>query len=86
MKWLLRLLLLIVLLVVVLLGWLFFGGSHRPTSPAMSKVTAATLRDPALIARGEYLATLGDCAGCMSARVGTANCCIRRSRTLRTPR
>jgi hypothetical protein len=50
MKWLLRLLLLIVVLVALLLGWLFFGGAHQPTSPAMSKVASATLHDPALIA------------------------------------
>ncbi|GGY25061.1 alcohol dehydrogenase [Rhodanobacter panaciterrae] len=82
MKWLLRLLLLIVLLIVVLLGWLFFGGSHRPTPPAMSKVTAATLQDPALIARGEYLATLGDCAGCHTAQGGAR---FAGGRSLATP-
>ena len=69
-----RLLLLVVtciaLLVVGLLGWFFFGGGHQPTSPAMSKVAAATLRDPALIARGGYLVTVGDCAGCHTAQGG----------------
>jgi len=82
MKWLLRLLLLIVLLVVLLLGWLFFGGSHRPTPLAMSKVTAATLQDPALIARGEYLATVGDCAGCHTAQGGAR---LAGGRSLATP-
>lgn len=82
MKWLLRLLLLIVLLAALLLGWLFFGGGHRPTSPAMSKVTAATLQDPALIARGEYLATLGDCAGCHTAQGGAR---FAGGRSLATP-
>ncbi|WP_158754375.1 cytochrome c [Dyella sp. S184] len=82
MKWLLRLLLLIVVLVALLLGWLFFGGAHQPTSPAMSKVTAATLHDPALIARGEYLAAVGDCAGCHTAQGGAA---FAGGRSLATP-
>ncbi|NMW26093.1 cytochrome c, partial [Rhodanobacter denitrificans] len=30
----------------------------------------ATLRDPTLIAKGEYLATVGDCAGCHTAQGG----------------
>jgi mono/diheme cytochrome c family protein len=82
MKWLRRLLLLIVVLVVLLLGWFFFGGSHQPTSPAMSKVTAATLHDPELIARGRYLATAGDCAGCHTAQGGAA---LAGGRVLATP-
>ncbi|OOG61358.1 alcohol dehydrogenase [Rhodanobacter sp. B04] len=72
MKWLRRLLLLIAILVLLLVGWLFFGGGHQPTSPAMSKVTAATLHDPALIARGGYLVKVGDCAGCHTAQGGAA--------------
>ena len=82
MKRLLRLLLLIVVLVALLLGCLFFGGAHQPTSPAMSKVTTTTLRDPALIARGEYLATVGDCAGCHTAQGGAA---FAGGRSLATP-
>jgi Cytochrome c, mono- and diheme variants len=82
MKWLRRCLLLIVVLVALLLGWLFFGGGHRPTSVAMSKVNAATLHDPALIARGEYLATLGDCAGCHTAQGGAR---LAGGRSLPTP-
>jgi len=71
MKWLRWLLLLIALLVVLALGWVLFGGSgSRPTPPAASKVAAATLRDPALIAKGEYLATVGDCAGCHTTQGG----------------
>jgi mono/diheme cytochrome c family protein len=71
MKWLRRLLLLIVVLVVLLLGWMLFGsGGSRPTPPETSKVAATTLRDPALIARGGYLATVGDCAGCHTAQGG----------------
>ncbi|OOG45727.1 cytochrome c [Rhodanobacter sp. C01] len=82
MKWLRRLLLLIVVLIVLLLGWFFFGGGHQPTSPAMSKVTAATLHDPALIARGQYLVTVGDCAGCHTAQGGAA---FAGGRALATP-
>ncbi len=70
MKWLRWLLLLIALLVVLALGWVLFGGRSRPTPPAASKVAAATLRDPALIAKGEYLTTVGDCAGCHTAQGG----------------
>jgi mono/diheme cytochrome c family protein len=70
MKWLRWLWLLILLLVLLVLGWWLFGGSHRPTSPGASKVTAATLRDPALITRGKYLTTVGDCAGCHTAQGG----------------
>jgi mono/diheme cytochrome c family protein len=82
MKWLRRLLLLIMVLVVLLLGWLFFGGGHRPASPAAGKVAAATLHDPALIARGEYLVTLGDCAGCHTAQGGAP---FAGGRSLATP-
>ena len=77
MKWLRRLLLLMLVSAVLLLGWLlvwlFFGtDSQQPTTPAMSKVAAATLRDPALIASGEYLVKVGDCAGCHAAQGGAA--------------
>ncbi|OOG39304.1 cytochrome c [Rhodanobacter sp. C05] len=82
MKWLRRLLLLIAVLLLLLLGRLFFGGGHQPTSPAMSKVTAAPLHDPALIARGEYLVTVGDCAGCHTAQGGAA---FAGGRSLATP-
>ncbi|KAA0070057.1 cytochrome c [Rhodanobacter sp. T12-5] len=71
MKWLRRLSLLIVVLIVLVLGWVLFGRSGRePTPPGTSKVTATTLHDPALIAKGEYLATVGDCAGCHTAQGG----------------
>ena len=82
MKWLRRFLLLIVVLILLLTGWLFFGGGQRPTSPAMSKVTASTLHDPALIAKGEYLATVGDCAGCHTAQGSAA---LAGGRSLATP-
>ncbi|MBQ4854280.1 cytochrome c [Rhodanobacter sp. B2A1Ga4] len=70
MKWLRWLLPSVALLVVLALGWLLFGGRSQPTPPAASKVAAASLRDPALIAKGEYLATVGDCAGCHTAQGG----------------
>ena len=69
MKWLLRLLLVVVAL--PLAGWLYLSGhGNQPTTPAMSKVSVATLRDPALIARGKYLTTLGDCTACHTAQGG----------------
>ncbi len=82
MKWLRRLALWVVVLMVLLLVWLFFGGRHQPTSPAMSKFAASTLRDPALIAKGEYLVTVGDCAGCHTAQGGAA---LAGGRALATP-
>jgi mono/diheme cytochrome c family protein len=61
----------IVLLIVLGLGWMLFGGNgSRPTPPAASKIAPTALRDPALIAKGEYLATVGDCAGCHTAQGG----------------
>ncbi len=71
MKWLRWLLPSIVLLGVLALAWMLFAGSgSQPTPPAASKVAAASLRDPALIAKGEYLATVGDCADCHTAQGG----------------
>ncbi|HWX67389.1 MAG TPA: cytochrome c [Rhodanobacter sp.] len=83
MKGLRWLLLLIVLMGVLLMAWLLLGnGGSQPTSPAASKVTAATLHDPALIAKGEYLTTVGDCAGCHTAQGGTR---FAGGRSLATP-
>lgn len=45
-------------------------GDRTPSSPAQQRADAAALRDPALIARGEYLATVGDCAACHTAQGG----------------
>lgn len=70
MKWLRWLLLLIIVLLVLVFAWLWFGGSHQPTPRSASKVSAATLAVPALIAEGKYLATVGDCAGCHTAQGG----------------
>ncbi len=61
----------VALLIVLGSLWLLMGrGGDAPTSPAASEVSAATLRDPDLIARGKYLATVGDCAGCHTAQGG----------------
>ncbi|TAL74535.1 MAG: c-type cytochrome [Rhodanobacter sp.] len=45
---------------------------HAPVARAASTVSAASLHDPALIARGTYLALTADCAGCHTAKGGTA--------------
>ncbi|KZC16029.1 alcohol dehydrogenase [Rhodanobacter sp. FW510-R12] len=83
MTWLRRLLLLVAVLAVLVLGWRLFGsGDGRPTPPGASKVAADTLRDPALIAKGEYLATVGDCAGCHTAQGGAR---LAGGRSLATP-
>ncbi|QEE25398.1 c-type cytochrome [Rhodanobacter glycinis] len=72
MKWLRRLVILIVLLVAVLGGWLFLGGHSDESAPgATSQVSAATLKDPALIARGKYLTTVGDCVSCHTEQGGS---------------
>lgn len=71
MKWLPRLLILVVLAAVLVGGWLMFGNrGSAPTPRTDSAVSAATLQDPALIARGEYLVTVGDCATCHTAQGG----------------
>ncbi|HEY0198828.1 MAG TPA: cytochrome c [Rhodanobacter sp.] len=71
MKWLRRLLGLMVVLALLLAGGLFFTNGGKPSTPSgVAGVTAATLRDPALIARGQYLTAAGDCAGCHTAQGG----------------
>jgi len=63
--------LILVLSGVALLGWRLFVPDRVQQAPAAQReAEAATLRDPALIARGEYLATVGDCAACHTARGG----------------
>lgn len=71
MKWLRRLALLILLLVLLLASWLFLGNREREPEPsAATRADPAALRDPLLIARGEYLATVGDCASCHTRQGG----------------
>ena len=65
------LLIVVVLLIVSASLWLLLdGGSHAPTPPATSAVSAATLHEPTLIGKGEYLTTVGDCVGCHTAQGG----------------
>ncbi len=73
MKWLLRGWIVLLVIGLGALGWVLLGSAGQGTS--LSGVTAAspsTLADPALIAKGAYLARVGDCAGCHTARGGAA--------------
>ncbi|MEO8777908.1 MAG: cytochrome c [Rhodanobacter sp.] len=64
-------LIVVVLLIVLASLWLLLGGgSQAPVSSTTSAVSAATLPTPALIAKGEYLTAVGDCAGCHTAQGG----------------
>ncbi|MFK2899440.1 cytochrome c [Dyella jejuensis] len=58
---------------IVLAGWWCLAGRNRPL-PVLPEdsALAAKLKDPAVIARGRYLATLGDCASCHTAQGGQA--------------
>nr|WP_199046887.1 cytochrome c [Dyella sp. ASV24] len=60
----------IVLLLIAGGWWLFRAETRQPVSPSASKVDGATLKDPALIAKGHYLAIVGDCASCHTAQGG----------------
>lgn len=68
MKWLLRVFLAVLVLAIIVVAWWLFGHRHAALPPATS--TATRLQDPALIARGAYLATVGDCAACHTAQGG----------------
>ena len=68
MKWLLRSFLALVVLLVAGVAWWLFTQRHEALPP--SRTTAARLQDPELIARGAYLATVGDCAACHTAQGG----------------
>ncbi|MFC3649939.1 c-type cytochrome [Dyella humi] len=62
---------LLMLLVIVLAGGWWLTPQHRqivvsPEDPAI----AAMLKDPAVIAKGRYLATAGDCTSCHTVRGG----------------
>ncbi len=66
-----RVVIFIVALLIIVGGWWWFRGETRqPVPPSASAVNAATLKDPALIAKGEYLAIVGDCASCHTAQGG----------------
>ncbi|WP_266169364.1 c-type cytochrome [Dyella subtropica] len=61
----------IALLGIALVGWVFLrSGGHAPVSREASKVDVATLKDPVLIAKGQYLTTVGDCAACHTSQGG----------------
>jgi mono/diheme cytochrome c family protein len=63
--------LLVVVVLVAVISWWWLGrGDVVPSSPAQREADTTALSDPALIARGEYLATVGDCAACHTARDG----------------
>lgn len=60
------------LLLAALLYWRYAGHTSDPPTPlAQQRADAAALRDPALIDRGKYLATVGDCAACHTMLGGT---------------
>jgi mono/diheme cytochrome c family protein len=60
----------VVLLGLALAGWLFLRGGQPSVPREASKVDAAALKDPALIAKGEYLTLVGDCASCHTEQGG----------------
>ncbi|UGB46484.1 cytochrome c [Frateuria edaphi] len=68
MKWLLRAFFALLVLAVAVLAWWLSARHHAALPP--SQTTAARLQEPALIARGAYLATVGDCAACHTAQGG----------------
>ncbi|MEO8747292.1 MAG: cytochrome c [Rhodanobacter sp.] len=74
MKWLRAALALIVLSSVVgLATWMWSrSAKQRAVAPRIGEVSAEALRDPALIARGAYLTTVGGCAGCHTVRGGAS--------------
>ncbi|WP_266156384.1 cytochrome c [Dyella silvatica] len=70
MKTLRRLLLLLFVVALLLAAWLMLRSGSAPVSRQASRIDAATLKDPALIAKGEYLALVGDCVACHTAQGG----------------
>lgn len=66
-----RVLLLVLVALLIAVGWwLWRSEGHAPVAPSASAVSAQSLKDPALIARGEYLAAVGDCASCHTRQGG----------------
>lgn len=61
----------VVLLGLGVAGWLFLRGGQPSVPRSASQVDAAALKDPALIAKGEYLSLVGDCASCHTEQGGT---------------
>lgn len=55
---------------VIVVGVWFMRGGEKLTPMAPGKETADALKDPQLIAKGQYLATIGDCAACHTAQGG----------------
>jgi len=71
MKLLSRFLVAAAVVAVLAVGWLLLRErGHAPVPRADSAVSAARLQDPALVARGAYLARVGDCASCHTAQGG----------------
>lgn len=58
------------LLLALLLGWRYANDADRPPPSVQQSAGEAALDDPALILRGKYLAIVGDCAACHTARGG----------------
>ena len=70
-RWWRRGILILVLIGAALLGgWLFVPGRVHQAPAVQLEAEAAKLRGPLLIARGEYLAAVGDCAACHTERGG----------------
>jgi len=63
--------LLVAVLVLAVMAWFFLRPPREPLPPPTSApVSTAILRDPALVARGKYLAEIGDCAACHTRKGG----------------
>lgn len=61
----------LVLVVIALAAVWWWSQPHRPASASPeSAAMAVQLKDPAVIAKGRYLATVGDCVSCHTAQAG----------------
>lgn len=70
MRWLLRAWLLVLFAGLLALGWVLFADSDRQTDAPSGGTDTPALTDPALISKGAYLAQIGDCGSCHTARGG----------------